>query len=88
MLTASVAVSLAQAAEAPPVTETVLDNGLRILVLEDHRSPIATIQMWYRVGSRNEIPGATGLAHFLEQTNSGWRRLTSLMETVVFALRP
>ena len=38
------AVSFAQAAEAPPVTETVLDNGLRILVLEDHRSPIATVQ--------------------------------------------
>jgi len=65
-LTASLAMSLAQAAEAPPVTATVLDNGLRIVVLEDHRSPIATIQTWYKVGSRNEIPGATGLAHFLE----------------------
>ena len=65
-LAVSLAMSLAQAAEAPPVTETVLDNGLRILVLEDHRSPIATVQTWYRVGSRNEIPGATGLAHFLE----------------------
>jgi zinc protease len=58
--------SAAHAAEAPRVTEASLDNGLRILVLEDHRSPIATIQTWYRVGSRNEIPGATGLAHFLE----------------------
>ena len=48
------------------MTEATLDNGLRILVLEDHRSPIATVQTWYRVGSRNEIPGATGLAHFLE----------------------
>jgi zinc protease len=48
------------------VTETTLDNGLRVLILEDHRSPIATIQTWYKVGSRNEIPGATGLAHFLE----------------------
>ena len=57
---------LGQAAQAPPVTDVVLDNGLRILVLEDHRSPIATIQTWYKVGSRNEIPGATGLAHFLE----------------------
>jgi zinc protease len=58
--------TLVHAAEAPPVTEAVLDNGLRILVLEDHRSPIATVQTWYRVGSRNEVPGATGLAHFLE----------------------
>src|SRR6266852_5130068 len=48
------------------VIEATLDNGLRILVLEDHRSPIATVQTWYKVGSRNEIPGATGLAHFLE----------------------
>ncbi len=48
------------------VTEATLDNGLRILVLEDHRSPIATIQTWYKVGSRDESPGATGLAHFLE----------------------
>jgi zinc protease len=55
----------AQAAPEP-VTETTLDNGLRVLILEDHRSPIATIQTWYKVGSRNEIPGATGLAHFLE----------------------
>jgi zinc protease len=65
-LAVSVAVSLAQGAQAPPVTEVVLDNGLRVLVLEDHRNPIATIQTWYKVGSRNEIPGATGLAHFLE----------------------
>src|SRR5712691_5018191 len=59
-------VPMVHAAEAPAVTEATLDNGLRILVLEDHRNPIATIQTWYKVGSRNEIPGATGLAHFLE----------------------
>jgi zinc protease len=60
------AVPYLTAAQAPPVTEATLDNGLRILVLEDHRNPIATVQTWYRVGSRDEIPGATGLAHFLE----------------------
>ena len=48
------------------VAETTLDNGLKVLVLEDHRSPVVSVQMWYRVGSRNERPGATGLAHFLE----------------------
>ena len=48
------------------VVATTLDNGLRVLLLEDHRSPIVSFQMWYRVGSRNEHPGATGLAHFLE----------------------
>jgi zinc protease len=45
---------------------TTLDNGLRVLLLEDHRSPIVSFQTWYRVGSRNEQRGATGLAHFLE----------------------
>jgi len=53
-------------AESAAVTEATLDNGLRVLVLEDHRSPVVSVQMWYRVGSRNEKPGATGLAHFLE----------------------
>src|SRR5262245_1460205 len=48
------------------VVEATLDNGLRVLILEDHRSPVVAVQVWYRVGSRNERPGATGLAHFLE----------------------
>src|SRR6266446_3779739 len=51
---------------ADPVLATTLDNGLRVLLLEDHRSPIVSVQVWYRVGSRNEQRGATGLAHFLE----------------------
>ena len=56
----------ARAQSTDAVTATTLDNGLRVLLLEDHRSPIVSFQMWYRVGSRNEQPGATGLAHFLE----------------------
>jgi zinc protease len=48
------------------VVATTLDNGLRVLLLEDHRSPIVSFQTWYRVGSRNEQRGLTGLAHFLE----------------------
>ena len=48
------------------VVEATLDNGLRVLLLEDRRSPIVSVQTWYRVGSRDERPGATGLAHFLE----------------------
>jgi zinc protease len=51
---------------ADTVVEATLANGLRVLLLEDHRSPIVSFQMWYRVGSRNETPGATGIAHFLE----------------------
>ncbi|MEX2147574.1 MAG: pitrilysin family protein [Candidatus Rokuibacteriota bacterium] len=48
------------------VAAATLDNGLRVLLLEDHRSPIVSFQVWYRVGSRNESRGATGIAHFLE----------------------
>jgi zinc protease len=48
------------------VVEATLDNGLRVLLLEDRRSPSVSVQAWYRVGSRDERPGATGLAHFLE----------------------
>jgi zinc protease len=53
-------------AAEPAVLATTLDNGLRVLLLEDHRSPIVSFQVWYRVGSRNEHRGATGIAHFLE----------------------
>lgn len=61
----------AEAAGAPRTTTdrvvaATLDNGLRVLLLEDRRSPIVSVQVWYRVGSRNEARGATGLAHFLE----------------------
>jgi zinc protease len=48
------------------VTEATLENGLRVLVQDDPRNPIVAVQVFYRVGSRNERSGATGLAHFLE----------------------
>ncbi|MGB7948927.1 MAG: pitrilysin family protein [Candidatus Binatia bacterium] len=48
------------------VQEFVLDNGLKVLLLEDHKSPAVTFQVWYRVGSRNEKDGKSGLSHFLE----------------------
>lgn len=51
---------------AEPVQEFVLDNDLKVLLLEDHKSPAVTFQVWYRVGSRNEKDGKSGLAHFLE----------------------
>ena len=53
-------------AYATRVQEFVLDNGLRVLLLEDHKSPAVTFQVWYRVGGRNEKDGKSGLAHFLE----------------------
>ena len=43
-----------------------LENGLEVLILEDRAVPLVTVQVWYRVGSRNERPGITGVSHFLE----------------------
>jgi zinc protease len=66
MLGAPVVAPGAVAPYAERVRETVLPNGLKVLLLEDHRAPVATFQVWYRVGSRNEELGKTGLAHLLE----------------------
>lgn len=46
--------------------EYKLDNGLKIVVREDHRAPVAVAQVWYRVGSGDEYPGITGISHALE----------------------
>ncbi len=51
------------------VEEHLLPNGLRVLLKEVHTSPIVSVWSWYDVGSRNEAPGITGLAHFLEHMN-------------------
>ena len=48
------------------VHEHLLANGLKVLLLEDHKAPVGVLQLWYRVGSRNERPGFTGLSHVLE----------------------
>jgi zinc protease len=48
------------------IQEHQLPNGLKIITLEDHKAPVVTFQIWYRVGSRNEITGKTGLAHLNE----------------------
>ena len=62
----SVLFALPGGAYATKVQEFVLDNGLKVLLLEDHKSPVVTFQVWYRVGSRNEKDGKSGLSHFLE----------------------
>jgi zinc protease len=66
MLAIPSVVSSATSAPAPQVQEVVLENGLKVLLLENHKSPLVTFQVWYRVGSRNEITGKSGLSHFLE----------------------
>lgn len=55
---------VAQAEEK--VTEIRLDNGLQVVVIEDHRAPVVVHMVWYRVGSADERSGESGLAHFLE----------------------
>jgi len=52
--------------ETSQIQEVTLDNGLKVLLLENHKSPVVTFQIWYRVGSRNEKDGKSGLSHFLE----------------------
>jgi len=48
------------------VRETRLENGLRILTKELHHAPVTSFWVWYRVGSRNEVPGITGVSHWVE----------------------
>src|SRR5256712_3382571 len=66
LLVLALAGGAAAAQSGERVLAATLDNGLRVLLQEDHRSPIVSFQIWYRVGSRNEARGATGIAHFLE----------------------
>jgi zinc protease len=49
-----------------PVESFVLDNGLTVLVHEDHKAPIVAVNVWYHVGSKNEKPGKSGFAHLFE----------------------
>jgi zinc protease len=49
-----------------PPTSFTLDNGLQVVVIQDHRTPVVTQMIWYKVGSADETPGKSGLAHFLE----------------------
>ena len=50
---------------APPL-ESVLPNGLRVLLIPEPKAPVVTVQVWYRVGSRDEVSGKTGLSHLME----------------------
>ena len=52
-----------------PVREVVLDNGLTVLVQEMHTAPLASVWCWYKVGSKDERPGLTGVSHWVEHMN-------------------
>ncbi|KAF0116839.1 MAG: peptidase M16 domain-containing protein [Rhodobacteraceae bacterium] len=62
---AIVTLALPAAAEEP-VTTFSLDNGLQVVVIEDHRAPVVVQMIWYRVGAADEPRGHSGIAHFLE----------------------
>jgi zinc protease len=65
--TASMALLLATSMSTiAQVTEYRLDNGLKVIVKEDHRAPVAVTQVWYKVGSSYEPDGITGISHALE----------------------
>ena len=53
-------------AMAETVTTFSLDNGLEVVVIEDHRAPVVVQMIWYRAGAADEAPGTSGVAHFLE----------------------
>ncbi|MFT5234780.1 MAG: zinc protease [Shewanella sp.] len=55
-----------QATEAQDISSFTLDNGMKIMVLEDASIPNANMYLFWKVGSRNEVPGITGISHFFE----------------------
>ena len=65
-LAAAALAGSARAAGGPPITDFTLPNGLEVVVIPDHRTPVVTHMVWYKVGSADETPGKSGLAHFLE----------------------
>jgi zinc protease len=54
-----------------PYERFVLDNGLTVIVHEDHKASIVAVNIWYHVGSKNEKPGKTGFAHLFEHLMFG-----------------
>ncbi len=54
-----------------PCEEVLLDNGLKVLVHEDHKTPVVALNIWYHVGSKNEKAGKTGFAHLFEHLMFG-----------------
>ena len=55
-----------QALAQAKVSEFMLDNGMQVVVVEDHRAPVVVHMVWYKVGAADEAPGKSGIAHFLE----------------------
>ena len=58
--------ALASPSLAETVSDFTLDNGLQVVVIEDHRAPVVVEMVWYKVGAADEAPGHSGIAHFFE----------------------
>jgi len=71
LLLCAAAASAQTAAIDIPYKKFVLDNGLTVIVHEDHKAPIVAVNVWYHVGSKNERPGKTGFAHLFEHLMFG-----------------
>jgi zinc protease len=65
-IAAACLLALCPLAQAEPAQEFMLENGMKIIVKEDHRAPTAAHMVWYRIGSMDELNGTTGVAHALE----------------------
>src|SRR5712675_576884 len=53
----------------PMLRRAMLDNGLKVLIQEEHTAPLASVWCWYKVGSKDERPGLTGVSHWVEHMN-------------------
>ena len=62
----AIASSAQSAPNGPQISDFILGNGLELVVIPDHRAPVVTHMIWYKVGAADETPGKSGLAHFLE----------------------
>jgi zinc protease len=72
---AAIAIAVPLLGQAPevdiPYEKFVLDNGLTVIVHEDHKAPVVAVNVWYHVGSKNERAGKTGFAHLFEHLMFG-----------------
>ncbi len=66
LLVVALLLPMAACAAAGRVQQTQLENGLKVIVKEDHRAPVVVSQVWYKVGSSYEYGGITGISHLLE----------------------
>lgn len=60
---------MATPADQAVLTRATLDNGLKVLIQEEHTAPLASVWCWYKVGSKHEPPGLTGVSHWVEHMN-------------------